>query len=128
MQFSREISAANLIAAWEPGRIRIAERWIEGHVIVAAESLEQWTPAEPAELTSADLEPALALDPEVVVIGTGLDQRLPDLDLMAAFAARGVGVEIMSTAAACRTYNVLVHEGRRVVAALVNAASGSTAP
>ena len=45
---------------------------------------------------------------------------LPDVDLMAALAARAIGLEIMSTPAACRTFNVLVHERRRVVAALLN--------
>lgn len=122
MQFNREISSANLIAAWEPGRIRIAEQWIAGNVIVAAESLLEWQPAAPDAITGLDLEPALALAPEVVVVGTGTERTLPDVELMAALAERGVGVEIMTTPAACRTYNVLVHEGRRVVAALVNAA------
>ena len=54
-----------------------------------------------------------------MLLGTGATLVWPDEDLMAALAARGVGLEIMSTAAACRTYNVLVHERRRVVAASV---------
>ena len=58
--------------------------------------------------------------PEIVLLGTGAEVLLPDLDLMAALAARAIGLEIMSTPAACRTFNVLVHERRRVVAALVN--------
>ena len=89
-------------------------------MIVAADNLESWQPSTPAQLTSDDLAPALALAPEVVLIGTGTERVLPDIELMAALGSHGVGLEIMSTPAACRTYNVLVHEGRRVVAALVN--------
>ena len=55
-----------------------------------------------------------------MLLGTGGAMLLPDVDLMALLAKRGIGLEIMSTAAACRTFNVLVHEQRRVVAALFN--------
>ncbi|HSC16586.1 MAG TPA: MTH938/NDUFAF3 family protein, partial [Gammaproteobacteria bacterium] len=73
--------------------------------------------------TIADLEPALALDPTIIVLGTGTEHLLPDVELMAAVAARSVGLEIMSTPAACRTFNVLLGEQRRVVAALFNPAT-----
>jgi uncharacterized protein len=121
VQITRETSAAHLVRAYEPGRIRIGERWLPGNVIVSADRLiENWTTSEPAALTVADLEHALALDPEIVLLGTGSAMLLPDVDLMALLAKRGIGLEIMGTAAACRTFNVLVHEQRRVVAALFN--------
>lgn len=121
MQITRENTAANLIRAYEPGRVRVGERWLPGNVIVSADRLiENWTTTEPAALTVAELEHALALDPEIVLLGTGGAMLLPDVDLMALLAKRGIGLEIMSTAAACRTFNVLVHEQRRVVAALFN--------
>lgn len=120
MQITRDTSAIHFIRAWEPGRLRIAERWLTGHVIVAAERIiEQWAPADPLAVTIADLEPALALEPTIVLLGTGSELRLPDVELMAALAARSVGLEIMSTPAACRTFNVLLQEERRVVAALL---------
>ncbi len=53
------------------------------------------------------------------MLGTGTERLLPDVELMAAVAARSVGLEIMNTPAACRTFNVLLQEQRRVVAALV---------
>jgi uncharacterized protein len=110
-----------LIRAYEPGRIRIAERWLVGHVIVAPDRLiEDWRVEAPTEIAVEHLEPALALQPEIVLLGTGAALAWPDADLMAALAARAVGLEIMSTPAACRTFNVLVHEQRRVVAALLN--------
>jgi|SRR5688572_20641437 len=121
MQLTRDSSAIHFIRAWEPGRVRIAERWITGNIIVAADTIiEDWTTASPHGLTIADLEPALALEPTIIVLGTGTEQPLPDVELMAALAARSVGLEIMSTPAACRTFNVLLQEQRRVVGALFN--------
>jgi uncharacterized protein len=123
VQLSRDTSAAHLIRAYEPGRIRIADRWLAGHVIVAPDRLiEHWRVETPAAIALEHLEPALALQPEIVLLGTGAALEWPDADLMALCAARAVGLEIMTTAAACRTFNVLVHEQRRVVAALFNGA------
>jgi uncharacterized protein len=121
MQLTRDSSAVNFIRAWEPGRIRVAERWVAGNVIVGPDSiLEAWTTVEPHVLTIEHLEPALALEPTIIVLGTGTERLLPDVELMADVAARSVGLEIMSTPAACRTFNVLLQEQRRVVAALFN--------
>lgn len=123
MELSREQSEAYLIRAWEAGRIRIGERWVHGHVIVAPDRvITDWNVDEPLHLQLADLEPAVALRPEIVLVGSGRELLLPDITLMAALAEHGVGLEFMSTPAACRTYNVLVHEQRRVVAALYNPA------
>jgi uncharacterized protein len=121
MQLTLDTGAVNFIRAWEPGRVRIADRWIAGNVIVGPEQLiEAWAVAEPLRITVDDLAPALALEPVIIVLGTGTQQSLPDVELMAALAERSVGIEIMSTPAACRTFNVLLQEGRRVVAALFN--------
>jgi len=121
MQLTRESPTLHLIRAWEPGRIRIAERWIAGHVIVSAgEIVEGWVTAAPNAITIEDLAPALAFAPTILLLGTGTDRFLPDVELMAALAAQRVGLEIMSTPAACRTFNVLLQEQRRVVVALFN--------
>jgi uncharacterized protein len=121
MQLTRDSTAVNFIRAWEPGRVRIAERWLTGNIIVdAGKIVEAWTSTAPDRITIADLEPALALEPTIIVLGTGTERLLPDVELMADVAARSVGLEIMSTPAACRTFNVLLGEQRRVVAALFN--------
>jgi uncharacterized protein len=121
MELSREITEANIVRAWEPGRLRIREVWLRGHVIVAADRIiPDWTVAAPDRIDAAALAPAIALAPEIILLGTGSDIVLPDVELMERLASESIGLEIMSTAAACRTYNVLVHEGRRVVAALFN--------
>jgi len=121
MQLSRDANPVHYIRACEPGRVWIADRWITGNVIVGAERIiEDWTAIAPSALTVADLEPALALSPTIVLLGTGPTPLLPDVELMAELGARSIGLEIMTTPAACRTFNVLLQEHRRVVAALFN--------
>jgi uncharacterized protein len=128
MQITREVSASNLIRAVETGRVRIGERWLTGSLIVTADTIvSDWDVADPSRPTVDDLAPALALGPELVVLGIGEEGHTPDVDLMAALAARSVGLESMQTRAACRTFNVLVHEGRRVALALILGEPGSAA-
>jgi len=71
------------------------------------------------ELTASDLEPVLALRPEVLLLGSGPRQVFPAPELLAQLYAARIGFEVMDTGAACRTYNVLVGEGRAVAAALI---------
>lgn len=125
MKFTQELSGANVVQSWEPGAIRVKDRIIEGHVILSAEAIVQpWHVAQPPALRITDLAPALALEPEVLILGTGPALEFPDPALLDALANRGIGMEVMDSAAACRTFNVLVHEDRAVVAALLNPAPG----
>ena len=84
----------------------------------------RWAPARPAELRPVDFEALLALQPELVIFGSGVRHRFVAPALLRALIERGVGVETMDTAAACRTFNVLVAEGRSAVAALLIEPSG----
>lgn len=119
MLISREESDNNLIRAWEPGRIRIGEAWMTGNLIVTANVIvSDWT-VSAGRITPEDLRPALDTEPELVIVGAGTRATTPDVELMSELAALGVGLEYMQTPAACRTYNVLIHEGRRVAAALL---------
>jgi uncharacterized protein len=77
-----------------------------------------------ADISAEHLETAAGLDPEVLLIGTGISLEFPDMELTYQLMERGIGVEVMDTAAACRTYNVLMHEGRRVALALLVQESG----
>ncbi|MGO4223322.1 Mth938-like domain-containing protein [Lysobacter sp. TAF61] len=81
--------------------------------------VEDWPVLSVKAITAQDLEPALALDPEVILLGSGATQVFPTPAVMAACLGRGVGLETMTNAAAARTFNVLAGEGRRVVAAFV---------
>jgi uncharacterized protein len=120
MKFTLEpTSRANLIRGYSATEIVIGERHVQGSCIVTAERLiTDWEPQSFAELRVAHLEAVLALSPELVLLGTGATQRFAPHDVRAALAERGVGLEAMYLGAACRTYNVLVQEERRVAAAL----------
>ena len=80
---------------------------------------DDWGVADVALLQAADLEPLMALEPEVILLGSGARQVFPPGAAMAACLRRGVGIEVMTNAAAARTFNVLASENRRVVAGFV---------
>ena len=96
------------------------ERVFTRSFIVSPDMLvEDWPVVDAAAMQPADLEAAFALAPELVVLGTGEVQRFPPAVVMAAALGRGIGLEVMTNAAAARTYSVLAGEGRRVVVAFV---------
>ena len=110
----------NLVRGYGPGQLRVGERTHTSSVILTATVIiEGWRPASVQDLTAADLEPVLGLAPEVVLLGTGAHQQFPDSAILRILYEQRIGVEIMDTSAACRTYNVLVSEGRSVAAALI---------
>lgn len=88
-------------------------------VVLPDRIVADWNVPDLESLTPADISAVAALKPELVLLGTGDQLRFPDFSLLAAFAATGIGAEIMDTAAACRTYNILAAEGRTVAAALI---------
>ena len=121
MKFTQELTTANVVKSLEPNGIRVGERLLAGNVILSAtEIIEPWEVAAPPLVQLADLAPVLALKPEVIILGTGGSICFPPPDLVGQLARQGIGIEVMDTAAACRTYNVLVHEERAVAAALLN--------
>jgi uncharacterized protein len=78
-----------------------------------------WRPASVEELQAQDMQAVLAMEPSLVLLGTGARQRFPAAEVLAAVLTRGIGIEVMDSAAAARTFNVLATEGRRVVAAFL---------
>jgi uncharacterized protein len=112
-------SAAYLIRGYSDSEILVGEQHVRRSCIVTADTLiTEWEPGTFGELTAAHLEPIFALAPELVLLGTGPQQQFPDAAIRAAFAGRGLGLECMQLGAACRTFNVLIQEERRVAAAL----------
>ena len=120
MKFSLEpASGTYLIRGYSASELRIGAERVTGSCIVSSEQLiTDWAPASFAELGIEHLAPVFALAPELVLLGTGPQQQFAPAALRAEFLSRGVGLEVMQLGAACRTFNVLVQEGRRVVAAL----------
>lgn len=103
-----------------PGCVLVNERQLTRSFVVAQDTLvEDWRPESVEGLAPADLEPVLALGAEVVLLGTGDRLLFPAPAIMAACLTRGVGIEAMDNAAAARTFNVLMGEGRKVAAAFL---------
>ena len=101
----------------------VNERRIERSFVIAPDSLvEDWPVRDATAMATTDLDVMLALEPELIVLGTGASQQFPPAAVMAACLQRGIGIEVMTNAAAARTYSVLAGESRRVVAGFVFAA------
>ncbi len=117
---SDPISDANRITAYGPGYISVNNERIASSVVVTPTGLlKNWAPEDFEDIAAACLDVLNQLDAEVALLGTGASQQFPPHDLLARLAARGIGLEVMDTAAACRTYNILMAEGRTVVAMLL---------
>ena len=98
----------------------VNDRILTRSFILAPDALvEGWQVVDAVALQPSDLDAALAMGPELIVLGTGERQQFPPASVMAAALARGIGLEVMTNAAAARTYSVLAGEGRRVVAGFV---------
>ena len=112
-------SRVNLIQSYGPGEIRVGARTVRTHCIVTADTvIEDWDAPSAEALRPDHLVPLFALEPEVVLLGTGAAQRFPSKEVRAAFLERRIALEPMDLGAACRTFNILVQEGRRIAAGL----------
>jgi len=121
MRFTQDLSSGiNVVRAYGSGELRVNENIYRGAVILSASTLI----AEPNiqnldALVAIDAARILALEPELVLLGTGARQIFPAPSFGAQFLRAGIGFEVMDTGAACRTFNVLVGEHRRVAALLL---------
>lgn len=121
MRFSEaDIGSGHRIQGYEPGRILIGGRSYRSGLILTPERIvDGWGPADPAQLSVDHVAVLVDLAPQVIVIGTGERQVFPAPSVYAGAMRSGIGVEIMDTGAACRTYNILMAEGRKIVAGLI---------
>ncbi len=113
------LAGRNVIRAYAPGTVTINEETHRTSLIVTPERLEPWAASHFEGLSGTHFERLVALGPEVVIIGTGRRLRFPPPECLAPLIEAGIGYEIMDTGAACRTYNILMADGRRVAAALL---------
>jgi uncharacterized protein len=108
------------IRGHRPGEVQINDTAYRASLIVSPQHLiDSWAATAVAALEPAQFDPILALEPEVILIGTGGRLVFPKPDILRLLADAGIGYEFMDTGAACRTYNVLMAESRRVVAGLM---------
>jgi uncharacterized protein len=109
----------NLFTGYGPGYVRVGgTRW-ESSVIVLPERAERWDVAGFDALTEETFSRLAELPIEILLLGSGARLRFPHPRLTQALMRAGIGLEVMDTQAACRTYNILLEEGRRVAAALL---------
>jgi len=97
--------------------VTVIDRTFTRSVLLDAERLiEDFSPRRVEDLDASAIEKVFSLEPEVVLLGTGARITFPPAAVLAGFLKRGVGLETMDNAAAARTFNVLIGEGRRAVA------------
>jgi uncharacterized protein len=109
----------NLFTGYGDGYVKVNDQRHESSVVVAPDRpVERWDPQSFDALTAEHLRALLDLKPEIVILGTGERLRFPPPHLARILAEAAVGFESMDTKAACRTYNILMAEGRQVVAAI----------
>ncbi len=113
-------SGVHWVTGYGHGYVEVDRRRFEASLILLPERvIPDWPVPELTALTAEHLGLLLELKPEIVLLGTGRRQRFPPPALMAEPARRGIGLEVMDSHAACRTYNILAADGRRVAAALI---------
>jgi uncharacterized protein len=111
----------NMFTHIEPGSYGINGFRHSGNLaVLPTELIQQWTSATFASLSEADFAVMASYDLDIVLLGTGATLRFPPRQLMRPMFEKGRGVEVMDTPAACRTFNILVAEGRKVGAFLLS--------
>ncbi len=112
--------SSNRISAYDEHTVTVAGTAVSQTFLVTRDALHTDVPLpDLADLGWSDLALLHGTDVTILIIGTGRAQRLPAPGLYAELAERGVGLEVMDSAAACRTYNILLGEGRQVAALIV---------
>jgi uncharacterized protein len=110
----------NLFTGYGEDHVMVNRTRYDRSLIVLPDKLiENWEPASFDALQTAHFEFILELEPEIVLLGTGKNLRFPAPGLTQALTRAQIGLEVMDIYATCRTYNILMAEGRKVAAALV---------
>ena len=112
-------SGVNTITGYGEGYVMVNGERRAASLVVLPDRVEPWTVKGFEQLSTADFDFLKDLGAEIVLLGTGARQRFPHPRLTAALAQAGIGLEVMDLQAACRTYNILVAEERKVAAALL---------
>jgi len=120
VKFHLSTASGNVVTGLGPGWVRVgAIEYRESLVLTPDTIVTGWAPAGFERLTEADFARLLEGRPDVVLFGSGPTLRFPTPGLTRALIDARIGLEVMDTPAACRTYNILAGEGRRVTAALL---------
>jgi len=121
MKFAEEnLNEGYFITAYEAGKFNVNGRTITTSIVISPDTLhEDWSITSIDELSTQHIDDIIQFDPELVLLGTGEKLIFPDIEIYSTLINMGIGVDVMDSGAACRTYNILCGEGRRVVAGLI---------
>jgi uncharacterized protein len=110
----------HVVTSLGPGYVAVDAQRYDRSLLLLPDNIDPaWGPTHADMLTAAHLAPLAGIGCDVVLLGTGDRQRFPGPAVLRPLIEARVGVEVMDTPAACRTYNILVAEGRKVAAALI---------
>jgi uncharacterized protein len=120
MQFNKEKNLNTSIRSVENNRILIGENYINYPCILnSKEVIGRWEGKNVDKITIKEIEYILKKEPDVLIFGTGKEPVTPERNLIFNLAKKGIGLEVMTTPAACRTFNILISEGRDPIAILI---------
>lgn len=120
MKFHLSTAEGNVFTGHGAGFLRLGVIEYRDNLLVTPETITTgWAAGGFDELSETDFAAVAALGPEVALLGTGTTLRFPHPRLMRALTDSGIGLEVMDTPAACRTFNILAAEGRKVAAAVL---------
>ncbi len=120
MKIAKQQTGSTSISAYRRGAVSIGGiEYTDSLMIIGSDVITPWQHRPAPELSTNCLHAAIEAKPELIVVGCGESQVFPPAVLMGFMASNTIGLEVMTTHAACRTFNVLQAEGRDVVAALI---------
>ena len=119
IELDRDISGSNIIISYSDDSFKLKDKSIKSNIIISKDRLiENYPVNDYRNLAPQHLDQIISWQPEIILLGTGKQPSFPDLDLITYVTSKNIGLEIMDTGAACRSYNLLINEGRNVVACL----------
>lgn len=114
-----DTSGLNIFSGYGDGYVAVNQvRYTDSMIVLPEQIVEHWPVNSVSQLEMEHFDPLLAVQPEIILLGTGMVLQFPDASLVKKILARRIGFETMDTQAVCRTYNILSSEGRHVAAAI----------
>jgi len=119
IELDNENSSSNKIISYSDDSFTLKDKKIASNLVISKDHLiESWSVEHYNVLTLQQMDKIIAWQPEVIIIGAGKESGIQNQELLAYITSKNIGLEIMNTGAACRSYNLLIDEGRNVVACL----------
>lgn len=119
IELDSENPASNKIISYSDDSFTLKNKVIKSNIVISNDRLiENWCVASYKILALQHMDSIIEWQPEIILLGTGKESGFQNYELLSHFAAKNIGFEVMNTGAACRSYNLLIDEGRNVVACL----------